>query len=324
LPKGGRIHRHEWIAGATAAFSCLLLLVLIPMLHIADAAPLIARAGENIWRLAKLQILTCLGLSGLVLILGQIPQVRARLVVKGPFATVLRMLRATLPLLLLIVFHQTIPLWQRVVGLPEADAALIRLDTWLFGGVNPNLWLEHLISRPMTEYMWAAYLSWFIAFQGTIYVLVLFRSEAESNDMVLATVLTLIAGYIGYVIVPAVGPVHAMKFTLDLDGGSVGAVTNRVVDQFGIWRDAFPSIHSAVSMLLMVYAWRYLRRWAVPYTVLGVSILLSTVYLRWHYVTDVVAGITLALLSAWLAPRLLRGRAPAQYVEEPQVAVSME
>jgi membrane-associated phospholipid phosphatase len=295
------------------------------MQQLPDAAPLIARAGENIWRLAKLQILTCMSLSGLVLILGQIPQIRARLVVNGPVATVLRMLRATLPLLLLIVFHQTIPLWQRVVGMPEADAAIIRLDTWLFGGVNPNLWLEHLISRPMTEYMWAAYLSWFIAFQGTIYVLVLFRSEAESNDMVLATVLTLIAGYIGYVIVPAVGPVHALKFTLDLGGGAVGGVTNRVVDQFGIWRDAFPSIHAAVSMLLMVYAWRYLRRWAVPYTVLGVSILLSTVYLRWHYVTDVVAGITLALLSAWLAPRLQRRREPAQqYVEQPQVAVSME
>lgn len=83
------------------------------------------------------------------------------------------------------------------------------------------------------------------------------------------------------------------------------SITTRLVDKFGVWRDAFPSIHAAVSMLIIVYAWRYLRRFATLYTVLGVSILISTVYLRWHYVTDVLAGILLAAVAAWISPRVI-------------------
>jgi membrane-associated phospholipid phosphatase len=301
------IYLHEWISVVIVTCSCLLLLLLLPGLKYPDTMQLVHRAVSNIWNLAKLQLLVCLGLSVLVILLGRIPQLRAYFAFTGPQRTIVTMLRASIPLLMLIVLQQTIPLWQRVVGLPEADPSLSRIDEWLFGGTNPTLWLEHLMRHPLTVYMWAAYLSWFVAFQATIYVMVLFRSESEWQEMILAIVLTLAISYICYVLVPAVGPIHAMqsRFTVDPQGGSIAQVTNNIVDRFGVGRDAFPSIHAAISLLMVVYAWRYLRRLAVPYTIMGASIILSTVYLRWHYVTDVLAGVILTLICTWLSPRLL-------------------
>ena len=49
-------------------------------------------------------------------------------------------------------------------------------------------------------------------------------------------------------------------------------------------RDCFPSLHTALSAVALVYMWRHTRRlfwWSLP---LVVSLWFSTVYLRYHYV----------------------------------------
>ena len=69
-------------------------------------------------------------------------------------------------------------------------------------------------------------------------------------------------------------------------------------------RAAFPSLHAAVSLLALFYAWRYVRFWfwvLLPF-VLGLWV--STIYLRHHYVVDLFAGWLLAPVAAWVAPRL--------------------
>ena len=69
-------------------------------------------------------------------------------------------------------------------------------------------------------------------------------------------------------------------------------------------RDAFPAASALVTLLSMAWAWRYrLRvRWMV--TVLGALVIVATVYLRYHYVADVLAGAVLAVLCLVVAPAL--------------------
>ena len=79
-------------------------------------------------------------------------------------------------------------------------------------------------------------------------------------------------------------------------------------------RAAFPSLHAAVSLVALVYAWRYAAPWfwvLLPF-VLGLWV--STIYLRHHYVVDLLAGWALAPVAVWLAPRLdaLVGRPPGR------------
>jgi membrane-associated phospholipid phosphatase len=59
-----------------------------------------------------------------------------------------------------------------------------------------------------------------------------------------------------------------------------------------------------VSLLALVYAWRYVRVWfwiLLPF-VLGLWV--STIYLRHHYLVDLIAGFLLVPIAAWLAPWL--------------------
>ena len=71
-------------------------------------------------------------------------------------------------------------------------------------------------------------------------------------------------------------------------------------------RAAFPSLHAAVSLLTLTYAWRYLRWYVLPLGIVVTGLITSTVYLRHHYVVDLLAG---ALLVPWVlfaAPRFER------------------
>jgi membrane-associated phospholipid phosphatase len=68
-----------------------------------------------------------------------------------------------------------------------------------------------------------------------------------------------------------------------------------MLDSFeGITRDCFPSGHTELTVLVLYYARKFDRRifwWLLPF---GIGIVLSTVYLRYHYVIDVIAGAVLA------------------------------
>jgi membrane-associated phospholipid phosphatase len=75
-------------------------------------------------------------------------------------------------------------------------------------------------------------------------------------------------------------------------------------------RASFPSLHCAYATLTLVYAWRFgdavfprVRR-LFFYLVLPLelSLYVSTVYLRHHWIPDIGAGIALALFVCWAAP----------------------
>jgi membrane-associated phospholipid phosphatase len=71
-------------------------------------------------------------------------------------------------------------------------------------------------------------------------------------------------------------------------------------------RAAFPSLHTGVSLLVLCYAWKYVRWYVLPLGLVVVGLLISTVYLRHHYVVDLLAGALLVPWTLWAAPRLDR------------------
>jgi membrane-associated phospholipid phosphatase len=58
--------------------------------------------------------------------------------------------------------------------------------------------------------------------------------------------------------------------------------------------DAFPSGHTLIVLVLLHYSYRFASRIFLIYLPLVLSLVISTVYLRYHYFVDVVAGAALA------------------------------
>ena len=110
--------------------------------------------------------------------------------------------------------------------------------------------------------------------------------------MLLGTILCFYSGYVLYVLFPAAPPRLYLEslgmFSVTLRGGPIANFQQALIEMMPnqAARAAFPSLHSAVSCLSLVYAWRYCR-WFFPILlVFVVGLLVSTVYLRHHWVVD--------------------------------------
>jgi len=209
--------------------------------------------------------------------------------------------------------HLVNPGWQ--------DAKLIAVDYWLTG-VHPALWLEQFATPARNDFFQFAYLTYFtylLIVGGVLY----WRRDWEAYW---ATMTYSAAGYVvGYCIAmffPIESPWFAMAgmWHGDLHGGPFTATIN-LIEHFGRVRGAaFPSEHVAGSVAALWGAWRH-RRWLF-WTLLPLALCMcvSTVWGRYHYVADVLAGIATGTLGYVIGRWLMMRRtaeAPAKGVHPP-------
>jgi membrane-associated phospholipid phosphatase len=227
-----------------------------------------------------------------------------------PRSSASRALRQVLPFVACLLIYTNLHDTIGFVNPHDIQAALDAADRALFG-VQPCLWAERFISPGRTEVMAFLYGNFFWIAPAVPALLLLRRRWREFRSATLGIVVCFYVGYALYVAFPAAPPrLHlAHQFHVTLKGYpnllfslSEKALALLPADS----RAAFPSLHAAVSLLALVYAWRHVRPafWALLPFVLGLWV--STVYLRHHYVVDLVAGWALAPLAFWVAPRLDR------------------
>ena len=133
-------------------------------------------------------------------------------------------------------------------------------------GVQPCVWAEQFITPARTEVMQFLYLNFFWIAPSTSVILLARaalspssarRPSASSPASTSATPSTSLF--------PAAPPrlVLVYEFTKNLRGYPVG-FSNLSAQAFALLpvdsRAAFPSLHAAVSLVALVYAWRYVRR----------------------------------------------------------------
>ena len=188
----------------------------------------------------------------------------------------------------------------------DIDAQLIALD-WALFGVHPTVWLERVTVPWLTEYMQLAYATFY--FLPFVLCAPLYRQGQFMAFRVslCALLLTYYVSYLLYFVTPAMGPRFylAEYQTLPLAGLWLTAPLQATLDGLeGIQRDAFPSGHTAIALIVLAMAARYQRHRFYPLLGVTVSLVISTVYLRYHYVIDVIAGVLLAVVclgvTCWL------------------------
>jgi membrane-associated phospholipid phosphatase len=227
---------------------------------------------------------------------------------RWPDSAAVRGLRETVPFLACILIYTNLHDTIGFVNPHDIHHWLVALDDQLFG-VQPCVWTEQFITPFRTEVMQFLYLNFFWIGPSTSMILLAQRRWPEFRAATLGVVIGFYIGYALYVVFPAAPPrlVLVYEFTKNLRGYPMG-FSNLSAQAFSLLpvdsRAAFPSLHAAVSTVALIYAWRFIRPWfwiLIPF-VLGLWA--STIYLRHHYVVDLIAGWLLAPLAIWAAPRL--------------------
>jgi membrane-associated phospholipid phosphatase len=190
----------------------------------------------------------------------------------------------------------------------ELDEELARLDYRVWG-TNPTVWLERITRPVLTEYLQIIY-----ALFIPVVLLIAFwlwrqRRYAEFRYYAFLIALGYLISYIGYVIVPARGPRFYLNHlqNIDLRGLWVTRALEVTLDRLEskAW-DCFPSGHTELTILAWWSSRLISRRLSWIYFAYTLSIISATVYLRYHYTIDLLAGAAVAGLLVLLAPRLYR------------------
>jgi membrane-associated phospholipid phosphatase len=187
------------------------------------------------------------------------------------------------------------------------DQELAALDARWFGPLG--LGWRGLLGRPawLTDAAYLAYLSYYALPLG-VYAAARWRDREDGERVGVTLLFTFYASYLGYLLLPASGPRVPRAEEALLGGGAISQVVRSFLALAEVTTlDAFPSGHTALSLLSVALAATRFRRSTPALAAWAAAIVFSTVYISVHYVTDLVAGGLLAAAGYLLGPLLLRG-----------------
>ncbi len=184
---------------------------------------------------------------------------------------------------------------------------LIAIEEWIFG-CQPVLWVQKFYNPILTEFFSFAYMNYFVIPIIIPFYLYFKGRYSDYREVLLGIVLTYYFGYVLYVLFPAAPPrlVLVDQFTRDFTGFFFDSAQRSVILNAASSRAAFPSLHCATTLLAMIYAFKHTRTMFWAFLPIAIGLVLGTVYLRHHYVVDIIAGFMLAIFVYFVSPKIDR------------------
>ena len=169
---------------------------------------------------------------------------------------------------------------------------------------------ERLAFVPLSEYLHFCYLSYVIVIPSVAAYWYVSGRRAAFGELLLLLSTVLLASYLFFILLPVDSPYYlSQRLGPPLSGHFFFDLVHQVSARGGARGGAFPSAHVSGAVVVSLVAWRHQRGLAyllVPFTW---SVMIATVYGRFHYVLDTLAGAALAI-AVVVAYRYLSGDGP--------------
>jgi membrane-associated phospholipid phosphatase len=196
----------------------------------------------------------------------------------------------------------------------DHDQMFIAIDRWLFGA-DPTHLLSQISTPMLTETLQIVY-GMFYLLPILLGLFLLRKKRYVAMDFaVFILVYGFYLSYLGYFIWPGIGPRFTLhnfntinhdlpglfltNFLRDLvnSGESIPPGTLNPADV--VQRDIFPSGHTMITLIVMYLSVRLKSRSKYFFVPIGTLLILSTVYLWYHYVIDLIGGLLFMIFTLW-------------------------
>jgi hypothetical protein len=180
----------------------------------------------------------------------------------------------------------------------RADDLLQNMDDYLVGS-NLSLKLQPYISSATCDAFSVGYM-WFLVLLPLFYAGYLIKGK-DLERCYRGLFLLYSIGFSCYILLPAAGPYIAMasQFHTLLHGSFLTTFNLYAASTGSNHVDVFPSLHVGVSVFIWLTLIKDYRRLALLNTPLLLLLWGSTIFLRFHYATDVICGASLAVFCFW-------------------------
>ncbi|MBU2444903.1 MAG: phosphatase PAP2 family protein [Bacteroidetes bacterium] len=196
----------------------------------------------------------------------------------------------------------------------DYDELLIQIDRWIFG-VDPTVWIYQFANPILTELLQIVYNLFYLLPIILGIELVIKKRMREFEYAAFLVVYGFFLSYIGYFSLPAIGPRFTLHDFYAIDLELPGLLLTNALREFvnigesipsgtpnpelAVQRDVFPSGHTQLTLVVMILSYKLNARTRYFLIPAGTLLIIATVYLRYHYVIDLIAGFVFMLLTFW-------------------------
>lgn len=220
------------------------------------------------------------------------------------------MFRLTYPLIFSGYFYAETVYFNKLL-LVNIDPYLVDIESGIFG-TQPSIEFSAFFeNRIFTEFMYMGYFSFYLIILGfTLYVY--FKRKKYASQLIFMLSASLYIFYLIFSLIPSAGPQFYFSSPGNIlpDGYLFEQIMHFIQKTAEQPTGAFPSSHVGISVIILLLSKKYAPVFFSIAWPIVIILILSTVYIKAHYVIDVIGGIVIAPFILYLSHFLYHLPAP--------------
>lgn len=216
----------------------------------------------------------------------------------------LHFLNAILGVGFLGFFYNETGMLNHLLFLP-IDPYLVNIESWLFGMQPSLLFSAKFHNVWIAELMNLGYLSYYFIIVGFV-LMALYRKPEQFDRLLFLISQSFIIYYLIFILIPSWGP--QFYFSAPANQANEGIFFQKIIAFIQHHGEtatgAMPSSHVGITFMIALLSFRHFRRYfwfILPFALL---LFCSTVYIKAHYLIDVIAGFISAPLILLLSQKI--------------------
>ncbi|MCK9424716.1 MAG: phosphatase PAP2 family protein [Ignavibacteriaceae bacterium] len=223
------------------------------------------------------------------------------------------------PVPLIFITFKELYLMIKPIRQVDYDYLLIQIDRWIFGA-DPTVVLHKIAFPLLTEFLQIVYATFYFLPMILAVSLYFNKKYLEADYAIFAVIYGFFVSYIGYFFFPAIGPrftlhdfaatnqelpgIFLTNFLREIINSGESIPAGTLNPQMLVQRDVFPSGHTMMTAIVMYLSVKFNSKAKWFLVICGSLLIFSTVYLRYHYVVDLLGGFLCMLFSLWSGKKL--------------------
>jgi membrane-associated phospholipid phosphatase len=185
------------------------------------------------------------------------------------------------------------------------DTELVGAEQWLFGTQPSLLFASHLPQIMVVEAMNLGYLSYYFMMMALpLYVVI--NNKPAYNKLFFTMITSFLMYYLFFCLFKSVGPQYYFPSPQNQapDGPFFTKAIKWIQEMGEVPTGAFPSSHVGMALVFLYLAYhnsKHLFLIFIPFVVLLIA---STVYIKAHYVVDVIGGVLSVPIVLFLSHKM--------------------
>ena len=216
----------------------------------------------------------------------------------------IRLLRRYYPLILFTFYYEQTGSLIHVFFDGWFDHQIVAFESALLG-FQPAISVEHLYTPVLNEIIIGCYISYYLWLPAGLTWLLIKGEEGKADKLLLSASVVFFLSYATFVFYPVEGPRHFLLAVLSsqMDGYLFVPLVQEIMRSAAVHGGAMPSSHTAVALIVLMSVWRHLRKIRIPLLVIFAGLMSGCVWGRFHYLSDVVVGIIMAVFVFYIVEK---------------------